>query len=195
MSGIGSSFTYLNSWTSGRGVLTPHGFAFEPSVFCSNLIAARTALMCDLAMCLGCVVVVEQPDHKGGLFSLAAWQRLAERHIMYKMKCLQGCYSASTVKPTVLVSNHSRFMLKHTLDATDKERIKRVGKTLVVRKHDGGGRLRVTGKPKALKSTQQYTPEFGRAIAKCWEMPRCDPCIHYLLLHFVVWFLEGGPST
>lgn len=152
-------------------------------MFYSNLIAARTALMCDLALCLQCVVLVEQPDHKGGLFSVAAWQRLAARHVLYRMKCSQGCYSAATKKPTCLVGNHSRFQLKRTLTSSDKERIAREGKELVTRKRDHTGTIRITGKARELKSTQEYTLEFGRAIAKCWQVQHCDARPGFLPAH------------
>lgn len=146
-------------------MLSPHGFTFEPSVFNSNLIAARTALLCDLAMCCQCVVLVEQPNHKHGLFSLAPWQQLARRHVLYKTKCSQGCYGAATKKPACLVGNHTRFQLKNTLTDSDKARIAEQGKELVTRKRDHAGNIRITGKARELKSTQEYTAAFGHAIA------------------------------
>ena len=118
----GSSFCFLNLGTSGRhGWLLPHGNRSQPSTRTANLIAARTACLVWISICLGQVPVVEQPDHKRGLIALQRWQELLQRFTMYKGRCVQGAYAAETKKPTGLYSTHTRFSnLKKTLSCQDK---------------------------------------------------------------------------
>ena len=58
--------------------------------------------------------------------------------------------------------------LKTSLTSSDRDRIQAIGKELVDRKRNARGELKISGKPAELKSTQQYTTEFGRAIMLSW---------------------------
>lgn len=81
---------------------------------------------------------------------------------------------ALTEKPTVLISVHKHWgSMRNVLDSADRERIAKHGKELVSKKRDSQGNVRITGKPAELKSTQSYTPEFGRAIVEKW-LQGCD---------------------
>lgn len=58
---LGSSFCYFNNSTSGR-----QGYLL-PSVRLANLIANRIMLLVELAVCLGQIPCIEQPNHPRGL--------------------------------------------------------------------------------------------------------------------------------
>lgn len=176
----GSSFCYLNKGTSGRhGVLLPQGLSSEPSVRIANLIANRTMMLVEAALCLGQVPCVEQPQHPHGLFSLKRWQSMLERQRWYRASCKQGAYSADTVKPTFIFSVHNRFQhLKNDISTSDKQRMHDIGKELVTKKRDAKGVVKVTGKPQALKSTQTYTNAFGVAIVGSCQQ-RCVSWRHH----------------
>ena len=170
----GSSFAWVNQGTSRRNIMLPHGLSSEPSVRNANLIAIRTCLLVEVAIIIGTDVLVEQPDHHGaGLLFLARWQQLITRHALTKSLCLQGCYQADTPKPTALISNHTKFILKNQLSAADQQRIQEKDKALVVKKRDVQGKVKITGRREILKSTQCYTREFGQAIIGAWRKP-CD---------------------
>jgi hypothetical protein len=156
--------------TSGRhGYLLPEGLSSQPSVRNANLIGARTAALAEIAMILDQEVLVEQPDKPRGLISLPRWQSLAVRHKLYRTRVKQGAYEADTEKPTALFSNHTKWcVLSNTLSDSDKQRLKNNPKELVSRKRDENGVLKLTGKREALKSTQAYTPAFGRAVVSAW---------------------------
>lgn len=159
--------------------MLPQGDENERSVRTANLISTRTSLLADLSFVIGQEVVVEQPDHKRGLINLDRWQGLCSKHIVYKSKTKQGAYSAETVKPTVLYSNHTKWaVLRNSLSTEDSKRLADRGKELVTKKRDASGRLRITGKPAALKSTQAYSKEFGHALVTAWT-GECVTCWQY----------------
>lgn len=174
----GSSFTWVNAGTSGRGTLLPTGLFSEPSVRNANLIAVRTSILAEVGIVCDQVVLVEQPNHHtSNLLSLPRWQSLMGRRTLVKSVCQQGCYMAETPKPTMLISNHARFNLSNKLTADDVARIAAINKELVTKKRDSQGRLRITGIPEKLKSTQCYTREFGQAIVTAWS-GACVPWLH-----------------
>lgn len=154
--------------------MLPHGLSSEPSVRNANLIAIRTCLLVWVANVIGADIVVEQPDHHGaGLLYMERWQQLISRCALMKAICLQGCYNADTPKPTALISNHTKFILKNQLTAADQKRIQEKEKALVVKKRDVQGKVKITGRREVLRSTQCYTREFGKAIIDAWRTP-CD---------------------
>lgn len=143
----------------------------------ANLIANRTAALVYVSILLDQVPLIEQPDHKRGLIALPRWQQLLADFQFFKVRCCQGAYMALTEKPTALISVHKHWgYMCNVLDAADRERIANHGKELVSKKRDSQGNLRITGKPADLKSTQSYTPEFGRAIVEKW-LQGCDSCL------------------
>ena len=130
--------------------------------------------MVELALILEQEPLIEQPDTPRGMIALPCWQRLITLYTFYKAKCKQGCYEAKTEKPTSLFSCHVKWgNMKNTLTAEDKDRLEKLENDLVTRKRDSSGRVRVTGKPKALKNTQSYTAAFGKAIVDAWR-GTCD---------------------
>ena len=133
-------------------------------------------------MGLRLVCLVEQPDHPRRLVAMGRWQELARRLVLYKSKCVQGSYGAPTKKPTSLYSNHTKFVLCNKLSTEDQARIRLTDKQLVTRKRLCDGRLRVTGIPSTLKSTQAYTPEFGQAIVRAWQTP-CVPLLNCVIFY------------
>ena len=100
----GSSFCYLNMWTSGRhGFLLPLGLPSEPSVRNANTISIRTAALVAISLCLDHEILVEQPDHPRGLISLPRWQTIAAHTTLYRSRCKQGAYQAQTPKTNCAV--------------------------------------------------------------------------------------------
>ena len=137
---------------------------------CANLIANRTAALCEIAIILGQHVCVEQPAHPRGLISLAHWQRLCGKYQFFRCRCVQGAYGAETEKPTSLYANHLKWgVMKHQLSQEDLARLRQCGKVLATKKRNAHGEMKLTGVKEALKSTQSYTREFGRAIVDAWS--------------------------
>ena len=150
--------------------MLPRGLSSQPSVVNSNLIAVRSAALWEVSWILDQEIVLEQPDHRRGLLHLPRWQEILGKRTVYRSLCKQGCYAADTEKPTALHSNHTKWaLLRNMLSEQDKIRLNERDKELVTRKRDAQGRIRTTGKRDALKSTQSYTKEFGRALAAAWE--------------------------
>lgn len=156
--------------------MLPQGDVSERTVRTANLISTRTALLADLGFVIGQEVLVEQPDHKRGLINLSRWQGLCSKHVVYRSKTKQGAYEAETAKPTVLYSNHTKWaVLRNHLTPEDSKRLADRGKELVTKKRDVTGRLRITGKRDALKSTQAYSKQFGQALVGAWT-GECVTC-------------------
>ena len=165
----GSSFCYLNLGTSGRSILLPEGLSSEQSVRNANLISCRTAALVRIAIALEQIILVEQPNNHRGLVGMPRWQEIFEMYSVYKAVCKQGAYGALSEKPTALFSLHQNWCtMKNELSDIDRKRIEEEGESLVVRKRAADGSMRVTGRRSALKATQAYTLEFGRAIVDCW---------------------------
>ena len=137
------------------------------------MICERTACLVHIALALGVEICVEQPAHGRGLVAMKQWQELWRSTTMYRANCRQGAYSAKTAKRTSLFSNHVKWgFMKNELTPEDVERLATEGKVLTRRKRDAQGRLRITGIPGVLKSTQSYTVPFGRALVAAWRS-RC----------------------
>ncbi len=150
--------------------MIPQGDTNERSVRTANLISTRTALLADLSFVLGQECLLEQPDHGRGLINLPRWQSFCSKHVVYRSKTKQGAYSADTEKPTALYSNHTKWaVLRNQLSLEDVNRLADRGKELVSKKRDASGRLRISGKRDALRSTQAYTKAFGRALVAAWS--------------------------
>jgi len=166
-----SSFCYLNLGTSGRqGYMLPGGVTSEPSTRNANLIANRTCALVRIAICLDQIPLVEQPNHKRGLIALRRWQDLLRDHNLYRQSCKQGAYGAETEKPTGLFSTHPRWHdLRNNMLPEDRARVNECNKQLVVRKRDNMGNVKLTGVRKASRSTQNYTGDFGMALAPAFS--------------------------
>ena len=115
------------------------------------------------------MVLVEQPNNHRGLIGMLRWQEIFETYTLFKAVCKQGAYGALTEKPTALISLHRNWgTMRNQLSESDRKRIEEEGEPLVTRKRHADGSTRVTGRRRALKATQAYTLEFGRAIVDCW---------------------------
>ena len=154
--------------------MLPEGLSSAPSTRSSNLISNRASLLVRMAICLGQIPLVEQPDHKRGLVAMRRWQQLLEDFVFYRQYCKQGAYKAETPKPTALYSTHCRWgnLLNELGDGDCLSK-----KPLVSKKRDILGKEKLTGMQEPLRTTQHYTSAFGAAIAEHWQQP-CAAWIH-----------------
>ena len=150
--------------------MLPGGVTSEPSTRNANLIANRTCALVRIAICLDQIPLVEQPNHKRGLIALRRWQDLLRDHNLYRQSCKQGADGAETEKPTGLFSTHPRWHdLRNNMLPEDRARVNECNKQLVVRKRDNMGNVKLTGVRKASRSTQNYTGDFGMALATAFS--------------------------
>ncbi|CAK9085109.1 unnamed protein product [Durusdinium trenchii] len=158
-----STWVWMSRGSTKRSKALPLGDDSAPSVALGNTMVARCALLLFLAAARGIWFVLEQP--RGSLLEYhPAMQRVLKLVRVWRKHVRMGDFAAPTEKGTWLYSSRPEIEELHKfkpkcLPAPQEE------VQLVDHYVDSRGQKRVKGN-RALKKSQAYTIQFGRALAR-----------------------------
>lgn len=158
-----STWIWLTRNSTLRGVDRPLGYSRVSGVKEANVQAAFLALVALICEAKGIVWVIEQPQ--GSLFEChPRWQWLMQRLRIYKLFIWMQDFGHTCPKPTWLycskpwIGKILRFRLRDSKGESSPN-FRMVSKTV-----GADGKVKVTGIPDQLKSSQSYPRGFGEAM-------------------------------
>ena len=161
-----STWIVLSRASTGRSDVRPLGNRSQNCVAQGNLMVSRATLMIRLGLSKYCDFAIEQPDSS----LLGLHPRMRALQAEHPDNCKQvhtymGNYNGPTVKGTILWGPLWLQAL-----ATSKPKMVARKKLVNVTICKRTGKKQMTGS-KDLKSSQEYTREFGQAVAAQFAMP------------------------
>jgi hypothetical protein len=159
-----STWTWMNSGTSGRTSRRPLGRLDVQSVSVANEMVARVVLCLYLASAKGMWWCLEQP--RGSLLARhPRFLELAANLPVFRHSFNMRDHGGGSLKPTWIYSNRD-FVSE--LDEVAAGASGEAPKQLARRYEDGNGRMRVQG-TEHLKGSQAYPVQFGLAVARIYQ--------------------------
>ena len=157
-----SSWVWLNRGTSLRCEFCPLGMG--PNTQMANGMVSKLAVLLRIVSPLQALWVFEQPA--GSLMQLhPRMQDIFKCMQVYRSSWRMSDFGGATQKPTWLYANRSLEGLAAHRDT----RSRTASGSLVTKRRDTSGRLRVTGAGAVLKHSQHYPQGFGRALASVYQ--------------------------